>query len=376
MGKNSIEEGIGMRAQRKHVRGLLLGLAVGDAMGCTVDRRSLSQIREDYGPGGLQGYDLVNGYAEISSYTQLAAFACNGLLLAMTRGQMRGKMAPLANYIGLSHREWALSQRPGRPRKTYCWLSQQPELCRHRCMDTRMLDTLSKPTLGTLTEPENTASSATGLTTALAVGLFRRLVRMSQGELDLLGAEAVALTHGGATAFLSGAALTHIISLLIRDTETPLNKAALDAARTIKEQFGHRYSQAFEVSSQLSLAVSLADDHVTPPVQVMERLECDNAAQVLAGAVYAILVCDGNFDSALITAVNHSGRSGAVGAVTGALLGLQMGEEALPEFYLECLEPADTLRELADDMFQGCTMDRSSKLFDLDWDRKYLHGGA
>ena len=127
---------------------------VGDAMGCTVDRRSWAQIQEDYGPGGLQGYDLVNGYAEISSYTQLAAFACNGLLLAMTRGQMRGKMAPLVNYIGLSSREWALSQRPwGRPRKTYCWLMNQPELCRHRCMDTRMLDTLSKPTLGTLTEP-------------------------------------------------------------------------------------------------------------------------------------------------------------------------------------------------------------------------------
>lgn len=376
MGKNSNEEGIGMRAQRKHIRGLLLGLAVGDAMGCTVDRRSLSQIREDYGPGGLQGYDLVNGYAEISSYTQLAAFACNGLLLAMTRGQMRGKMAPLVNYIGLSHREWALSQRPGRPRKTYCWLSRQPELCRHRCMDTRMLDTLSKPTLGTLTEPENSASSPAGLSTALAVGLFRRLVRMPQAELDLLGAEAVALTHGGATAFLSGAALTHMVSLLIRDTETPLGKAALDAAKAVKEQFGHRYSQAFEVSSQLSLAVSLANDHVTPPVQVMERLECDNAAQVLSGAVYAILVSQGNFDASLITAVNHSGRSGAVGALTGALLGLQMGEEALPEFYLECLEPADTLRELADDMFQGCTMDRGSKLFDLDWDRKYLHGGA
>ena len=96
-----------MRSQRKHIRGLLLGLAVGDAMGCTVDRRSWAQIQEDYGPGGLQGYDLVNGYAEISSYTQLAAFACNGLLLAMTRGQMRGKMAPLVNYIGLSSREWA-----------------------------------------------------------------------------------------------------------------------------------------------------------------------------------------------------------------------------------------------------------------------------
>lgn len=377
MGKNSNKEGIGMRSQRKHIRGLLLGLAVGDAMGCTVDRQSLSQIQEDYGPGGLQGYDLVNGYAEISSYTQLAAFACNGLLLAMTRGQMRGKMAPLVNYIGLSSREWALSQRPwGRPRKTYCWLMNQPELCRHRCMDTRMLDTLSKPTLGTLTEPENTASSATGITTALAVGMFRRLVRMSQEELNLLGAEAVALTHGGATAFLSGAALTHMVSLMIRDTDTSFRKAALDAAKAVREQFGHRYSQAFEVSSQITLAASLADDRATPPVQIMERLGCETAAQVLAGAVYAILVNDGNFDSALITAVNHSGRSGAVGAITGALLGLRMGEEALPEFYIECLEPADTLRELADDMFQGCTMDRSSKLFDLDWDRKYLHGGA
>ena len=199
---------------------------------------------------------------------------------------------------------------------------------------------------------------------------------MPQGELDLLGAEAVALTHGGATAFLSGAALTHMVSLMVRDPEIPLRKAALDSGRAIREQFGHRYSQAFEVSSQLALAVSMSEDRATPPVQVMERLGCGTAAQVLAGAVYAILVSDGNFDSALITAVNHSGRSGAVGAVAGALLGLQMGEEALPEFYIECLEPADTLRELADDMFQGCTMDRGSKLFDLDWDRKYLHGGT
>lgn len=365
-----------MRAERKNFRGLLLGLAVGDAMGCTVDRASLQKIREDYGPGGLQGYDLVNGYAEISSYTQLAAFACNGLLLAMTRGQMRGVMAPLVNYIGLSSREWALSQKPwGRPRKTYCWLMLQPEMCRRRCMDTRMLDTLSKPALGTLTEPENTASSGTGLTVALAVGLFRKLIRLPQGELDMLGAEAVALTHGGASAFLTGAAIAHIVSLLVKDTSLPFRNAALDAARAVKEQYGHRYSQAFEVAGQITLAASMAQDRATPPAAVMERLQCENAAQILGGAVYAVLSSGGNLDTALITAVNHSGRSGAVASLVGAFLGLILGESALPEFYIECLEPAETLRELADDMFQGCTMDRSSKLFDLDWDRKYLHGG-
>ena len=52
-----------------------------------------------------------------------------------------------------------------------------------------------------------------------------------------------------------------------------------------------------------------------------------------------------------------------------------MGEEALPEFYIECLEPAEVLRELADDLYTGCPMEQGNKLFDLDWDYKYRHGG-
>ena len=42
-----------MDAKQSAFRGCLLGLAVGDAMGCTVDGRSLEQIRQDYGPNGL-----------------------------------------------------------------------------------------------------------------------------------------------------------------------------------------------------------------------------------------------------------------------------------------------------------------------------------
>ena len=107
----------------------------------------------------------------------------------------------------------------------------------------------------------------------------------------------------------------------------------------------------------------------------MERLGCDNAAKVLAGAVYACLVSGGDFDRGLIVAVNHSGRSAAVGAIVGAILGIRLGEQALPEFYIECLEPAEILRELADDLFTGCPMEMGNKLFDLDGDYKYLHGG-
>ena len=44
-----------MAAERSAYRGCLLGLAVGDAMGYTVDALSWPEIREDYGPNGLLG---------------------------------------------------------------------------------------------------------------------------------------------------------------------------------------------------------------------------------------------------------------------------------------------------------------------------------
>ena len=154
-----------------------------------------------------------------------------------------------------------------------------------------------------------------------------------------------------------------------------MRNLALETAQSIKSQFGHQYSQSFEISNLLNLAVSLAEDSRLNPVTAMEQLHCLNAAQVLSGAVYACLRCGKSFDRAMIAAVNHSGRSAAVGAVAGAILGLRLGEKALPSFYIECLEPAETLGELAEDMLGGCTMERGSKLFDLDWDRKYIHGG-
>ncbi|MDO5401591.1 MAG: ADP-ribosylglycohydrolase family protein [Eubacteriales bacterium] len=365
-----------MAIRQSAYRGCLLGLAVGDAMGYTVDNRSLEEIREDYGPNGLLGYDLVNGYADVTSHTQLAAFTCNGLLFGLTRGQMVGKMAPFIKYIGLAGREWVASQRPwGRPQRTYCWLLRKSELCRRHCLDTRMLDTLSRPTLGTLETPVNSFSSPGSITMAIGVGLFYHRDRMNRREMDRLGAEAVALTHGNPLAFLPGAVLAHMISFLLRFPDAPMKTAVARSVEAMKEQFGSQYPQAGEVAALVYRAVTYADARNLKPMDVMEHLGCHTGAGALAGAVYACLISDGDFDRAMIVAANHSGRSAAVGAITGAILGLRLGEEALPEFYIECLEPADVLRELADDLYTGCPMEQGSKLFDLDWDYKYLHGG-
>lgn len=362
--------------QQSAYRGCLLGLAVGDAMGYTVDGRTWPEIQEAYGPNGLLGYDLVNGYADVTSYTQLAAFTCNGLLLGLTRGQLQGKMAPFVRYIGLSHREWAASQRPwGRPQRTFCWLMQAKEMCRRHCMDTWMLDTLSREKLGTPAEPVNRFSTPGSLTAAAGVGLFFDPENMDQQEIDLLGAEAVALTHGSPLAFLPGAVLAHLVSTVVRDPDTTLQAQIEAAMESVQKQFGRDYPQTEEVCTLIRQAIDLSRDWKISPVAAMEQLKCETGAQVLAGAVYACLIGQDDFDTAMITAINHSGRSAAVGAVTGAVIGARMGAEALPEFYLECLEPALILQELADDLYQGCPMEMGDLFFDDDWDRKYLHGG-
>ena len=365
-----------VRTRLPYYRGCLLGLAVGDAMGYTVDDRSWTEIQRDYGPNGLLGYDLVNGYADVTSYTQLAAFACNGLLLGQTQGQMRGRMAPYVRYIRLSHREWARSQRYyGSPGRTFCWVYDVRELRTRRCMDTRMLDTLSRERLGSLEEPVNRFVTTGAMTVAIPVGLFFNPERTARQEITRLGAEAVALTHGNPLAFLTGAALARIISRIVWDGVEQLPELIGETLDALDDQFGREYPQTGELRALVAKALELAQDESVSQTQAMEQLGCRTMPEALAGAIYACLTCRGSFDAAMITAVNHSGCSGAVGAVAGAILGAVLGEEALPDFYLECLEPVAVLRELADDMLQGCPMDRSSCMYDDDWARKYIHVG-
>ena len=359
-----------MRDKQSIFRSALLGLAVGDAMGNTVDRRTLEQIREDYGPYGLLGYDLVNGYAEVTSYTQIAAFAGNGMLLGLTRGQQE----KLPGYIGLALKEWSRSQQFSEPARNYCWLSTVPELKRRRCMDTCILDALGH-SLGTLEEPRYRSKTPSSLTAVLPVALLAGELGLPQEKIDRLGAQTVALTHGDPEAFLSGAVLTHVLCLLLKQPGMSLDEVLKDTTDAIQLQFGLTYGQTVYIWELLQCARMLSQTERREPMEAMEHLRCRTAAEVLAGVLYACGTCDGDFDTALITAVNHSGRSAAVGAITGAIMAIRMGETALPEFYLECLEPAALLTELADDLARGCPADVMSRLFDDDWDRKYLHGG-
>ena len=136
-------------------------------------------------------------------------------------------------------------------------------------------------------------------------------------------------------------------------------------------QFAAKFSKANDLAALLKKAISKANSAGTEPHEDMEALYCSTAGQCLAGAIYACLTSHEDFDTAMITAVNHSGKSAAVAAITGAVLGTMLADEGLPDFYLESLEAADTLCVLADDLAQGSP---ARGLFDDNWDHKYNQG--
>lgn len=349
-------------------RGCLLGLAVGDAMGFPVDEKTWNEIQEDYGPNGLLGYDLVNGQAAASAYTQVAAYVSNGLLLGITRGKPENYL----RYIHLSLREWARAQHfPRDPERSWCWVAKIPQMRVRKCKDSRMLDALRMETPATMERPINRAASTGSLPAAVAIGLAcndKGLPRNLAGEL---GAQTVALTHGNPETFLCGSVLAETVASIAENSDLPLKTHYQKAIDGMVIRYSARFAQAQPLAERLMAAIALSEQEGTDSRAQMENFRCDTAEQCLCAAMYATLVCGGDFDTAMILSVNHSGRSGAVGALTGGILGAVMGADALPEFYLECLESAKILEALASDLALGSP---TFGLFDDDWDQKYVQG--
>lgn len=362
------------------IRGSFLGAAAGDALGSCVREHTMEQILEEFGPYGLQGYAMDNGYAEISSHTQMALFTANGLLYGATRGAMRGVMAPYVGYLELAYKDWHSTQTyrrtsfaQGRPMgKHYCWLCWVEDLHQRRNPDRATVLALELERTGTMDDPISTARGAAALARTFPIGLYAAPSRMSRSEAARVGAEAAALTHGDPLGFLPGAYLVNMMNRICYDRPTSFRTILHEAIKDTEEQFSGQYPrQTRTIREFLAQAEAMADDG-TEPIDAMEALKPAESHSVLAAACYVCLRFTTDFDRGIVAAINHSYDSAAMGTVAGAMLGALVGTEGIPEFYLEPLELQDTMLELADDLFQGCTMTKDSHLFDDRWNEKYV----
>ena len=362
------------------IRGSLLGGAVGDALGYPVEFLSWSSIQARYGPEGIQNYSLDKdtGVAQISDDTQMTLFTANGILFRQTRGKLNGIAAPPACYIYDTYKDWLLTQNgQRRGEDNYSWLLDIPELYSNRAPGGTCLSALRSGMSGTIENPINESKGCGGIMRVAPVGLFYGShTYMEREEIDQIGAEAAAITHGHSLGYIPAAVLTHIVNVAVygggskRETLMDVVEDAMDIVAKLYGRDKHWH----ELWTLVDQAKALAGNDDTDADNIHALGGGWVAEETLAISIYCALRYSNNFSKGIIAAVNHSGDSDSTGAVTGNILGAWLGCGAIEDKWTRNLELRDIILEMADDLCYGCPLDQYHYDRDPRWLRKYVEG--
>lgn len=359
----------------KKYQGCLLGGAVGDALGYAVEFIQDEQIFRKYGERGITEYDLVNGVAQISDDTQMTLYTANGLLLGTTRGMTRGIMGTYPSYIALCYKDWLKTQGADEfdfEKPEWSWLNNIPDMNHSRAPGRTCISYLMHNNLGTTTDRKNNSKGCGGVMRVAPIGLYFEGRRISSDEIDMIGAEAAALTHGHELGFIPAAALVHIVNAVSHSDSIRLEDAVIDSIRAMERLFPTA-EHLPDFITLMDKAVSLSKNDIDDLENIRQLGEGWVAEETLAIAVYCALKHQSDFEQAIIASVNHGGDSDSTGAVTGNILGANLGVDAIPEKFLTNLELRDVIVDMANDLFNDCQISEYGSYRDDVWEHKYIY---
>ncbi|MCM3264623.1 MULTISPECIES: ADP-ribosylglycohydrolase family protein [Streptomyces] len=332
---------------RSRVRGTLLGVALGDALGAPVNGLDLDAIKGAYGPEGV--VDLVPAHGRrgaVTHFTQLTLFSVDGLIRAQVRRDTGAWHPP--TDLHRAYRRWAATQRdwgPDERRAEDGWLAREEWLYARRDATRALLVGFGDDIMGTPQTPKNPGER--GPEAAVRSAPFGLLVGWDPHLVVQLAVECAAQTHGHPVACLTAGAYAAVVHALARGDS--LDGAVQRTLALLAQRPGHE-----AVSGALQHALGAVRQGMPTPARVEELAGQGSAEGVLAVAVYCAYVGE-DVRHGLCLAVNQSGPSGAAGALTGGLLGALHGETALPPAWLAELEGRPTVLALADDFAMEMT---------------------
>ena len=204
------------------------------------------------------------------------------------------------------------------------------------------------------------------------VGLYLPYHVRDMEQIDMIGAEIAALTHGHPLGYISAAALVHIIARCVTTMDS-LEEIVKDAIGAMERLFADN-PYIGEFVEIMEKAVSLSHKDIGNQEAIRKLGEGWVAEETLAIAVFCALRYQEDFRQAVVTAVNHDGDSDSTGAVTGNILGAYLGVEQIPGQYMESLELKEVIGELARDLYEDCRMSEYSEVRDEAWLNKYVYG--
>ena len=339
------------RRSKSHFAGCLLGGAVGDALGAPVEFLSIGEIRARHGAAGVADYELAHGRrGAITDDTQMTLFTAEGLLRAGARWRRKGicHTATVIHhaYIRWLHTQGERSRSPFSQEKMDGWLFDVETLHARRAPGNTCLGALRGERMGTLDQPLNDSKGCGGVMRVAPVGLAAR----NDMEAFTVGCEAAAITHGHPSGYYPAGCFAAIIQNLAQGRTLP---DAIERTLLVLGFAKHRGHE--ECSAALRHAVALSHDGgVVPCPETVERLGGGWVGEeALAIAVYCALSAHDDFARGVLLAVNHSGDSDSTGAITGNLLGVMLGVDAIPSRWLDRLELRAEIETLANDLFTG-----------------------
>ncbi|MFB9862459.1 ADP-ribosylglycohydrolase family protein [Rufibacter immobilis] len=350
-----------------HYRGCLLGGAIGDALGAGSVHQSWTQIKQAYGERGIQDYvESKDGIGRFTNKTQLLLFTAEGMLRSIHRASIKGIWGAYTTIVWQSYLRWLFTQGIdvstdssiiSRESITSGWLMEARGLYRKRGGSNTLINSLKYGISGTMSRPVNNSKGSGGLVRVAPIGL---LFYKDPEKAFRYGCELAAFTHGHPSGYLPAGYLAALLAFLNRGHT--LNQT-IELTNPILLQYPNHEETLTAIKKALKL-VYAAD----PSPEAVEKLGNGRTGEeALAMAIYcAFRFRDADFEKGLWLAVNHSGDTDTVGAVTGSILGLLFGEKSIPTKWRVNLDQYHIVSQVAEDLHIEVPKNRGS-----DWWEKY-----
>ncbi|MBV9788308.1 MAG: ADP-ribosylglycohydrolase family protein [Chloroflexi bacterium] len=306
-----------MPITQAHVRGSLVGLAVGDALGGPVEFMSRFEIAQSHG-GSLR--KMVGGGwlklkpGETTDDTAMARALAESIVAC---GELNVDDVA-ARYVA--------------------WLKTNPK------------------DVGTITRSALNAWTKGNLLPAAALGAHRQMGGKSAGNGTIMRCAPIALRYvydqrRMMDASRDEALITHFdpqaatgsmaINLLIHHLLHDLSIA--EAVSSVAQRIRREPRAASEIADVLeSVRANVRSDSLPTTGYVVDTLRI---------AVWALLAHN-SFEEAVMAAVNLGGDADTQGAVAGALAGARWGYDSIPEHWLAPLQARDELIKIADRLLE------------------------
>ncbi|MEU7889006.1 ADP-ribosylglycohydrolase family protein [Microbispora bryophytorum] len=318
------------------VRGLVLGLALGDSLG--------------------RGTMPTSGPIVAGVSTQLAAFTIDGVIRASIRSTHKGICHPpsvvwhaycrWAALQGIEmhdeHRHWS----EGSGHWPDGWLAGVPQMRERRGSAPATVKALNQPEQGTIRRPATHSRGFHALTRSLPLAALSRT--MSEIQLADLTRDVAALTHGDPRAHEATAAAVVLAGRCLSTrrleeaAEPDADRPWPPAAGTLLDEACAILAQAWQAPRQKARLARVAPDATAPSALlggVYVAASWPEPAEALEALAFAATAPDGD----------------CVAAVAGAMLGALHGVDVWPVELLSRLELAWVMDTLARDLVSEVT---------------------